>query len=66
MNGLIAIIKQVQRNPKTFQSDWARANAYNLSEAVSRGYVTCLQRGVNTGKWMATEAGLALVERQEA
>ncbi|AKG94501.1 hypothetical protein [Delftia phage IME-DE1] len=66
MNGLIAIIKKVQREPKTFQSDWARANAYNLSEAVSRGYVTCLQCGVNTGKWMATEAGIALVERQEA
>lgn len=66
MNHLIAIIKQTQANPQTFQSNWARANAFHVAEAACRGYVTCIQAGVNRGKWMVTEAGIALVERQEA
>lgn len=65
MNSLLAVIKKLQKEPKTFQSDWARSNAYALAEAVSRGYVTCLQAGVNTGKWMATAEGINLVEKQE-
>lgn len=66
MNQLIAVIKQAQREPKTFQSDWARSNAFHVAEAACRGYITCLQAGVNKGKWLATAAGIDLVERQEA
>lgn len=65
MNNLIAVLKRAQRDPFKFQSDYARAQAYHVAEAASRGFLTCLQQGTNAGCWMVTEAGVAFVERAE-
>lgn len=65
MNQLIAVLKRAQKEPFKFQSDYARANAFHVAEAASRGFITCLQQGTNAGCWMATEAGIAFIERAE-
>lgn len=65
MNKLLEVLKRAQREPFKFQSDYARANAYYVAEAASRGLVTCIQRGSNAGCWMVTEAGVAFIERAE-
>ena len=63
MNKLLEVLKRAHREPFKFQSDYARANAYYVAESASRGYITCIQRGSNTGYWMVTEAGVAFIEQ---
>ena len=60
MKEIILVIKEVQKDPKAFQSDYARKYAVSIAEAASRGFITCLQDGVNQRHWMATPKGLLL------
>lgn len=60
MKEIIEVIKEVQRAPKAFQSDYARKYAVSIAEAASRGLITCLQNGINQRHWMATPKGLLL------
>lgn len=62
MNKIIYLIQMAQRNPFHFQSNYAREHAYIVAECASRGYITCLQGGMNMGLWMITEKGVNLLE----
>jgi hypothetical protein len=54
LKALYAIKKEV----RTFQSDFYRSNAALVSEAASRGHITCLRTdGRNMGYWSLTTAG---------
>lgn len=66
MNALLNLLLELQREPKAFQSDWARANAYHVAEAASRGYITCVQQGINRGKWYVSLKGVNLLNSQGA
>lgn len=58
MNNLIKVITAIHRAPLSFQSNYARKHAYTIAEAASRGLITCLSTGINTGRWMVTSSGL--------
>lgn len=64
MNALLNLLIELQRDPKAFQSDWARANAYHVAEAASRGYITCIQQGINRGKWYVALKGSRLLNKE--
>lgn len=64
MNELIKVIIACQNDPKAFQSDFARKHASAFAEASSRGFVTCLQHGVNKGRWMATKEGIEITRKE--
>ena len=64
MNEILSILKEVHRDPKAFQSDWARAKARHVAECASRGFISCLQNGYNRGRWMITAKGMKVLENQ--
>lgn len=66
MNELIKTITGVRRYMPTFQSNFSRKKAHHIAEAASRGYITCIDTGINQGKWMVTQAGLKFLEEQGA
>lgn len=66
MNAVLNLLLELQREPKAFQSDWARANAYHVAEASSRGLITCIQQGINRGKWYVSIVGVRLLNSQGA
>lgn len=65
MNELLKVVKACQLEGKAFQSDFARKHAYAFAECASRGLITCLQGGLNKNRWIATAAGIELIERNE-
>lgn len=66
MNELLSVLKEVHREPKAFQSDWARSKAKWVAEAASRGLISCLQNGYSRHRWMITTKGMKVLENQGA
>lgn len=64
MNELIKVIRACQQEPKAFQSDFARKHASAVAECASRGFITCLQYGVNKGRWMVTSEGIEIAQKE--
>ena len=64
MNELIKVIRACQQEARAFQSDFARKHASAFAECASRGFITCLQYGVNKGKWMATAEGIEIAQKE--
>lgn len=57
MNNYIQVLRHIQYEPQTFQSNHFRGNASFYAEAASRGHISCLDGGRNTGKWRVTSSG---------
>lgn len=58
MGEYIRMLYSIKKEARTFQSDFYRKNAYGVSEAASRGHITCVSTdGRNMGVWSLTTAG---------
>lgn len=62
MNHYLMVLKYIHATPQTFQSNHFRGNAGYYAEAASRGHITALDGGVNTGMWRITATGMNLIE----
>lgn len=62
MNELIKTLVGVRRMMPTFQSNFSRRKAHWIAEAASRGFISCIDTGINTGKWAVTEEGLRFLK----
>lgn len=58
MNRYLMVLREIHQNPQTFQSNHFRGNADLYAEAASRGHITCLIDGRNSGKWHISNDGL--------
>lgn len=58
MNKLLECLRYVFANFPKLKSDYARANAFVIAEAASRGYITNINvEGLAQGFWMLTLKG---------
>ncbi len=62
MNNYLAVLMYIHAQPQTFQSNHFRGNAGYYAEAASRGHITALDNGVNTGMWRITTSGLQIID----
>ena len=62
MNNYLAVLQHIHSNPQTFQSNHFRGNAGYYAEAASRGHITCVVNGKNSGKWHVTSFGLNFLD----
>lgn len=54
-------LQAVYECPKALQSDFARANAFYIAEAASRGHITSIVFGEPTNIWYVTPRGLVFL-----
>lgn len=58
MSEYLRMLYAIKREARTFQSDFYRKHAALVSEAASRGHISCLRTdGRNMGYWSLTTAG---------
>lgn len=58
MDEYIRILYSIKKEARTFQSDFYRRNAALVSEAASRGHISCVSTsGRNMGYWSLTTSG---------
>lgn len=57
MNDYLKVLSHVKNRPQTFQSDFVRNHASLVAEAASRGHISCLNNGRNSGRWNLTLIG---------
>lgn len=58
MTAYLKALYEIKKEVRTFQSDFYRKNAAIVSEAASRGHISCLRTdGRNMGYWSLTTAG---------
>lgn len=62
MNHYLLMLQHVHANPQTFQSNHFRGNAGYYAEAASRGHISALDNGVNTGMWRITSNGMQFIQ----
>ena len=61
MNEYIKLIKEILFQPRAFQSDYCRYNAYLVAEAASRGHISCVVQGERKNRWYVTKKGLGFL-----
>lgn len=61
MNNYLDVLNYIHANPQTFQSNHFRGNSGYYAEAASRGHISCVVNGRNTGRWLVTARGLAFI-----
>lgn len=58
MGEYLRVLYAIKKEARTFQSDFYRKNAHYVSEAASRGHISCVSTsGRNMGFWSLTTAG---------
>ncbi|MDF2397070.1 hypothetical protein GV819_15875 [Pseudomonas sp. Fl5BN2] len=58
MGDYILMLYAIKKEARTFQSDFYRRHAALVSEAASRGHISCISTsGKNMGYWSLTTAG---------
>lgn len=58
MGEYIRMLYAIKKEARTFQSDFYRKNAHAVSEAASRGHISCVSTdGRNMGVWSLTTSG---------
>lgn len=64
MDEYLRFLFLVNREPRTFKSNFARENAVLVAEAASRGHLTALDGcGVCAGHWQVTSRGVRLLKK---
>lgn len=58
MGPYLKVLYDIKREARTFQSDFYRKHAALVSEAASRGHISCIRTdGRNMGVWSLTTSG---------
>ena len=66
MGPYLQLLQEILQRPKHFQSDYCRYNAVLISEAASRGHITCVINGLPKGKWFLAKAGYEFMSQNMA
>lgn len=63
MNQYLKMLFEIYSQPRHLQSDFARYNAKLVTEAASRGHISCILAGIATNKWYITISGAEFLNK---
>lgn len=61
MGNYLNVLNHIHKYPQSFQSNHFRGNSGLYAEAASRGHISALENGRNTGRWHITASGLTFL-----
>lgn len=64
LNQYLTVLFKMMTNQYKLQSDFARANAFIIAEAASRGHITSILSGVAQNSWFVTSEGMKLLKKE--
>lgn len=64
LNRYLETLAKMMFKQYKLQSDFARANAFIIAEAASRGHITSVLSGTATDAWYVTSKGYNLLKKE--